>query len=115
MCTPPRPSEMYQLASLWQRSSVSYGEKFIEPTQYYSPVLGAGGRPDNLFGRIGRCSKGRLGYITGYKKMPWGDWSYTGKQLDDGTLWASRYPVILGLIHGWAWAVWYTLRDAILK
>jgi hypothetical protein len=47
-------------------------------------------------GRVARCSKGRLGLITGRKQLAWG-LSYVGIGLDDGTMWASRDPEFLGV------------------
>lgn len=49
---------------------------------------------EDLAGKIGICSRGRLGLIEGRKELPWGE-SWIGKGLDDGTEWASRDPKIV--------------------
>ncbi len=41
-------------------------------------------------GQVMRCSKGRLGLVTGLKNLPWGE-SYVGVGLD-GEPWSSREP-----------------------
>lgn len=50
--------------------------------------------PPYYLGRVGVCSKGRPGLITGRKKLEWG-LSWVGIGLDDGTPWASREPKIV--------------------
>lgn len=48
-----------------------------------------------MIGKVGRCSKGRPGLITGRKTLDWGE-SWVGIALDDGDpKWASRDPEIL--------------------
>lgn len=45
-------------------------------------------------GTIARCSRGRIGVITGQRELPWG-LSWVGVGLDNGTQWASRNPTPL--------------------
>ncbi len=48
------------------------------------------------FGRVALCSKGRVGVITGRKKLPWG-WSYIGIGInrDEDWRWAARRPWVV--------------------
>lgn len=45
-------------------------------------------------GRVGVCSCGRIGLITGREAPPWGE-SWVGFGVFDGTPWAARNPTIL--------------------
>lgn len=47
----------------------------------------------NMLGKLAICSKGRIGFVTGRKELPWG-LSWIGMGLD-GTDWASRDPIAL--------------------
>jgi len=49
---------------------------------------------DTLIGKVGVCSKGRPGLITGRKELPWG-LSWVGIGLDNGMAWSSRSPRLL--------------------
>ena len=40
---------------------------------------------DDLVGRVGRCSKGKLGLITHWKMLPWG-LSWVGISLENGRI-----------------------------
>lgn len=48
----------------------------------------------DLTGKIGVCSQGRIGRITGKKELPWGE-SWVGFGIFDGEPWASRDPRIV--------------------
>lgn len=59
------------------------------------PLAVGGPRPPRLarrlFGTVALCSRGRPGYVTGFKFLPHG-WSFVGIGLDDGSPWSSRSP-----------------------
>lgn len=48
---------------------------------------------ENMIGKVGICSHGRIGVITGREVLPWGD-SWVGIGID-GKEWASRHPIIV--------------------
>lgn len=48
----------------------------------------------SLIGKIGICSNGIKGKITGRKMLPWG-LSWVGVTVDTGAPWASRNPTIV--------------------
>jgi len=48
---------------------------------------------EDLVGKVARCSKGRLGVITGHRKLLWGR-SWIGVGLDGQGFWTSRNPTI---------------------
>lgn len=48
---------------------------------------------EDLIGRVGICSHGRIGIITGRAVLPWGD-SWVGIGID-GKDWASRNPIVI--------------------
>lgn len=57
-----------------------------------------------LRGKVALCSKGRVGLITGYKRLPWG-WSYTGVLLwalegEGEPTWAARDPKVVAESYG---------------
>lgn len=49
---------------------------------------------ENLVGKVGVCSRGRPGLITGRKELAWG-LSWVGIGLDDGSAWSSRAPRVV--------------------
>lgn len=60
---------------------------------YLYANISLGGIMEDLIGKVGICSHGRIGVITDFQVLPWGD-SWVGVGID-GKEWSSRNPIII--------------------
>ena len=49
---------------------------------------------EDLIGKVAICSLGVRGYVTGRKRLPWGD-AWIGYAQETGLPWSSRNPQII--------------------